>query len=213
MKLASAYYEGSIHPFDSMGFTNMGGLMDPDQLKGADALVVWGGEDISPSLYKSTNNSRTWAPPRPSRRDAVEWALMNKAVELGIPIIGVCRGAQMLCALSGGTLYQHVNHHTGGGHSAIDNNGVIVRVSSLHHQMMNPTNTDHEMVQWSEHRRSDVYYAEAEEPTEAPEKEPEYIYFPKTRGHAIQWHPEYMNVDCDANNWLRTLWQDRGIVW
>jgi hypothetical protein len=79
--------------------------------------------------------------------------------------------------------------------------------------MMNPTNTDHEMVQWSEHRRSDVYYAEAEEPTEAPEKEPEYIYFPKTRGHAIQWHPEYMNEDCDANNWLRTLWQDRGIVW
>ena len=214
MKLASAYYGGNIHPFDTMGFTEFGGVVDPEMLQGADALVVWGGEDISPSLYNHAVNRRTGARNVPSRRDAVEWALMHKAKELGIPIIGVCRGAQMLCAFNGGSLYQHVNNHAGRDHYAVDYNGVKVPVSSLHHQMMNPDGTEHFLVQWSEHVRSDVHFGEDDDvPLAAPEKEPEYIYFPKTKGHAIQWHPEFMDENCAANTWLRDMWSQKGLVW
>lgn len=216
MKLASAIYGGNIYPFHTMGFTSFGAVIKPDDLEGADALVVWGGEDISPTLYNHKINRRTGAGIIPSRRDSVEWHLMLKAVELGIPIIGVCRGAQMLCALAGGSLYQHVDGHAGvGEHEATDYKGVTIPVSSLHHQMLNPFGVEHEMVQWSSERRSKRYFQEdSDTPSEQqPAVEPEYVWFPKVKGHAIQWHPEYMDENCEANNWLRTLWQDRGLSW
>jgi len=216
MKLASAIYGGGIHPFDTMGFTEFGGVVDPSELDGADALVVWGGEDISPSLYNHAVNRRTGAGDQPSRRDSIEWALMQRAAEMGIPIIGVCRGAQMLCALAGGSLFQHVDGHAGvGQHMATDYKGVIVPVSSLHHQMLNPEGVDHDMVQWSTERRSGRYFTQDNTDPDAipPVHEPEYVYFPKVKGHAIQWHPEFMDHSCEANNWLRTLWKDRGLSW
>lgn len=208
MKLASAIWP-SIYPFDTMGFTEFGGIEKPSELKGADALVVWGGEDISPALYGHTANRRTGAGSTLSRRDAIEWGLMREAQRLGIPIIGVCRGAQMLCALAGGTLFQHVDNHTCGTHDAIDYNGVMVPVSSLHHQMLNVDGTQHKMIQWSSTRRSTQYYGEDNNIQVAPpEVEPEYVYFPEVKGHAIQWHPEFMNEDAPANNWLRNLWKN-----
>lgn len=214
MKLASAIYGGNIYPFHTMGFTEFGGVMLPDELDGADALVVWGGEDISPSLYKHQVNRRTGAGIEPSRRDTLEWNLMHAARDKGIPIIGICRGAQMLCAFSGGSLFQHVDGHTGrGAHGATDYNGVTVEVSSLHHQMLNVEGTNHILVQQASKRLSGRYYAQDDMLASEPEVEPEYVYFPEVKGHAIQWHPEFMDDKCDANNWLRALWEDRGLSW
>lgn len=201
IKLASAIW-GGIHPFDSMGFTSFGAVSDPKELVGADALVVWGGEDISPSLYNHVKNFRTFAEDKPSKRDTIEWNLMKKAVEIGIPIIGICRGAQMLCALAGGSLYQDVDNHTTG-HNATDKDGRVVHVNSLHHQMMNVTGTNHDIIQWSTERRSPTYYAQTNESETPPNVEPEYVYFPDVKGHAIQWHPEYMSPSTDANIWLK----------
>jgi putative glutamine amidotransferase len=211
MKLASAIYN-DVYPFDTMGFSKFCTAQHPDELEGADALVVWGGADISPSLYNHKVHPRTGATEKPSFRDQIEWSLMQAAVKRGIPIIGVCRGAQMLCALAGGSLFQHVDNHTCGEHKAESIDGTIVPVSSLHHQMMNPDGTEHKLIQWSDVHRSGVYY-DQNGVTHQPLYEPEYIYFPKVKGHAIQWHPEFMDADCAANIWLRDMWDQKGLSW
>ncbi|MGD9527155.1 gamma-glutamyl-gamma-aminobutyrate hydrolase family protein [Pseudonocardia sp.] len=79
-----------------------------------DALVVTGGPDVSPSLYGAARHPRT-GPPR-EERDAAETAVVRRALDRGIPVLGVCRGLQVLNVALGGTLQQHVPDavgHTG----------------------------------------------------------------------------------------------------
>jgi putative glutamine amidotransferase len=200
MKLVSAMYD-CFYPFKEMGlFSDYEVAMSPDELDKDSCVVVWGGADISPSLYNRAVSKETWAEERLSHRDAVEWNLMQGAKELGIPIIGICRGAQMLCALAGGFLIQDITNH-GSGHYATTSDGKVLKVSSLHHQMMYPWEVDHELVAQSKHRLS-RHYLDVDTHVEVP-CEPEFVYFPKERGIAIQWHPEYMDVNCEANNFVK----------
>jgi gamma-glutamyl-gamma-aminobutyrate hydrolase PuuD len=196
---------GMFFPFDNMGLFNDSKVVNnPDDLTSDDCLVVWGGADISPSLYGKKASRYCHADEQPSYRDAYEWACMQRAKELKIPIIGVCRGAQMLCALAGGHLIQHVDNH-GSHHSVVTNDGLELKVNSLHHQMMYPWNVNHVLVAWSKDARSGVYYDE-NNLVNVP-CEPEFVHFPDVRGAAIQWHPEFMSGDAEAThylaNWLK----------
>ncbi len=71
-----------------------------------DAVVLSGGPDVDPSRYGTPPHPLTGAP-RPER-DAAEVAVLQRALERGIPVLGVCRGAQLLNVALGGTLVQHV---------------------------------------------------------------------------------------------------------
>jgi gamma-glutamyl-gamma-aminobutyrate hydrolase PuuD len=71
-----------------------------------DAVVLAGGPDVGPDRYGATPHPRT-GEPRPER-DAAELAVLHRALERGIPVLGVCRGAQVLNVGLGGTLVQHV---------------------------------------------------------------------------------------------------------
>jgi putative glutamine amidotransferase len=71
-----------------------------------DAVVLAGGPDVGPDRYGAAPHPRTGAP-RPERDDA-ELAVVRRALERGIPVLGVCRGAQVLNVALGGTLVQHV---------------------------------------------------------------------------------------------------------
>jgi len=79
-----------------------------------DAVVLAGGPDVDPARYGATPHERTGTP-RPER-DAAELAVLHRALDRGIPVLGVCRGAQILNVGLGGTLVQHVPDvvgHTG----------------------------------------------------------------------------------------------------
>lgn len=200
MKLASAVYN-CFYPFQDMElFSDYKVVKKGVDLDKDSCLVVWGGADISPTLYNKPVGISTYAGAHLSKRDRIEWELMNRAKELNIPIIGICRGAQMLCALAGGFLIQDVTDH-GSSHYATTSEGKTLQVSSLHHQMMYPWEVDHELVAQSKHRLS-RHYLDVNTPIDVP-CEPEFVYFPKERGIAIQWHPEYMDVDCAANNFVK----------
>jgi gamma-glutamyl-gamma-aminobutyrate hydrolase PuuD len=71
-----------------------------------DAVVLAGGPDIDPDRYGAAPHPRT-GEPRPER-DSTELAVLHRALERGIPVLGVCRGAQLLNVGLGGTLVQHV---------------------------------------------------------------------------------------------------------
>ena len=167
----------------------------PDQLNNAKALILWGGEDIATSLYgeQPVYSFSSWGL---SRRDSIERDLVWSAVDLGIPILGICRGAQLLCALDGGKLWQHVDGHAGSNHSVELMSGEIIKTNSLHHQMMRPKS--HNMVMgWSKDVLSPVKCSElGEHRTDEPE--PEIVYFPHMKALGIQGHPEYSGATAEG---------------
>jgi gamma-glutamyl-gamma-aminobutyrate hydrolase PuuD len=175
-------------------------------LKKDDVLLLWGGEDISPSLYGETRGRWTGALNVPSIRDNIEVDLIRKAIELELPIIGVCRGAQLMCAMSGGKLVQHVEGHAiGKRHPIVTNYGRTLSVNSLHHQMMNPFKVDHELIAWTPKRLSCLYLDSTGPMVPPPEKEAEIVFFPKTKALCIQGHPEYLNRDDEFVSYSREL--------
>lgn len=182
-------------------------LVAADELTDRLAVVIWGGADISPSIYGQIANIHTMAENTMSSRDEIEVSIAEKAIELGIPLIGVCRGAQLLCALAGGSLAQHVTNHAGGYHSIETKDKEKYNCPSLHHQMMWPwledsTPIPHELIAWAEPKRSKVYLG-SPDPREVdgdngvalpdPPYEPEIVWFNQNKSLCIQSHPEFIN--------------------
>jgi anthranilate/para-aminobenzoate synthase component II len=179
-----------IEPFDRC-FSSAKNIMEG--IKGVDAVVLWGGADIPASFYGKKPHWSSQARHGPSKRDEIEWKAIQYCKMKGIPIIGICRGAQMLCAANGGTLIQDVSNHTSH-HEIVTKDGEILMTNSLHHQMMNPANTEHELIAWSKKNISARYEGETPNDKIKMEKEPEIVYFPNLRGLAIQGHPEFFGA-------------------
>ena len=76
-----------------------------------DALVVIGGADVDPSRYGTERGVHTQA--TQPWRDENELRLMSAFIAEGKPVLGICRGAQILNTLLGGTLLQHLPDVTG----------------------------------------------------------------------------------------------------
>ncbi|MCW8220275.1 MULTISPECIES: gamma-glutamyl-gamma-aminobutyrate hydrolase family protein [Streptomyces] len=93
-------------------------LLPPDDAERAgavvarlDGLVIAGGADVDPGLYGAERDFRTGPPAH--ERDVWEVALLRAAMAAGVPVLGICRGMQLLNVALGGTLTQHLDGHTG----------------------------------------------------------------------------------------------------
>lgn len=169
-------------------------------VKTSKALILWGGEDISPSLYDEKG-----FPEYPSERDLYELELIKLAERSDIPIIGVCRGAQILCAYLGGKLIQDVGGH-GRPHKITTFDNCSFETSSAHHQMMYPYDIEHKLLAWSSEHLGKKYVLNdtefALDLEKRSVKEPEIVYFPQINGFAIQGHPEWMQKNSPFNEWI-----------
>jgi putative glutamine amidotransferase len=153
-----------------------------------DAILFEGGSDIHPSIYNDKNIA-TSAGKDLSKRDNVEVEAMKDAIDKGALIIGICRGAQLACALAGGKLVQDVsNHH--GTHNVTTIDGNNFNVSSVHHQQMYPWTVDHDLLAWTPKHFSDNYIGDELDESKH-EVEPEAVFFPTINALAFQWHPEW----------------------
>ncbi|MGW0868496.1 gamma-glutamyl-gamma-aminobutyrate hydrolase family protein [Streptomyces sp. NPDC002611] len=74
-----------------------------------DGVVIAGGPDVEPVRYGAEREARTGPPAR--ERDAWELALIDAALAAGVPLLGICRGMQLLNVALGGTLVQHIEGH------------------------------------------------------------------------------------------------------
>ena len=75
-----------------------------------DGVCLSGGPDLDPEAYGARARHAELGPTEPSL-DAFELELARAAIELRMPLLGICRGAQALNVARGGTLHQHVDGH------------------------------------------------------------------------------------------------------
>jgi putative glutamine amidotransferase len=91
---------------------NTGGLLHPSNItlrhyaRHLDGLVLQGGADVSPQSYSESATRPEWGGDR--ARDVYELELLHEFVDAGKPVLGICRGCQLINVAFGGTLYQDI---------------------------------------------------------------------------------------------------------
>lgn len=78
----------------------------PSLVSRLDGLVLSGGPDLTPSAYDQRPHAELGS--TEPRLDAFEFAAVTEALSRGLPVLGICRGAQALNVACGGTLHQHL---------------------------------------------------------------------------------------------------------
>ena len=164
------------------------------------ALVCFGGgADIHPSLYGDADVA-SMVGHEPSERDLFEMRVFQAALKAGVPMFGICRGAQFLCAMSGGKLIQDVSNH-GGTHPIILDDGKMLPMTSTHHQMMYPWEVQHELLAWTPNRSKE--YVHGIPDYVHHNVDPEVVFFPGTNSLAVQGHPEWMDPKSETVQHVR----------
>ncbi|WP_414444189.1 gamma-glutamyl-gamma-aminobutyrate hydrolase family protein [Burkholderia sp. 22PA0106] len=90
-------HQGMLHPSN---------IRLRDYAKHLDGLLLQGGADVSPQTYAASDARPEW--PGDRVRDMYELELLHEFVESGKPVLGVCRGAQLINVAFGGSLYQDI---------------------------------------------------------------------------------------------------------
>ncbi|WP_370943683.1 gamma-glutamyl-gamma-aminobutyrate hydrolase family protein [Amycolatopsis sp. cg5] len=158
-----------------------------------DGLVLVGGADVEPSRYDQEPHATTYTRPN---RDAFEFGLLSEALKQRLPVLGVCRGLQVLSVALGGTLTQHIPDASGStehqpapatfgdskiklkeGSRAAAILGADTKVHCYHHQAIDRLGEGLVPVGWAE----DGTVEAAELPGE------DFVL-------GVQWHPE-QNID------------------
>jgi putative glutamine amidotransferase len=167
----------------------------PAEVSRVDGLVLAGGPDIDPARYGAAAHPQTGA--AQPNRDDTELRLANAALTLGVPVLGVCRGMQLLNVALGGTLRQHLPQALGntdhlperGTFGQVDVRvsagsrlaGIVgerLRVSCHHHQGVDRLGRGLRAVAWAR----DGLVEAVELPGEA------FVL-------GVQWHPENDRAD------------------
>lgn len=176
-----------------------------NKLKGGekiDLILLIGGEDVYPGYYNQNTGSHT---KYNEDRDSYEKRYLIENYPT-IPKLGICRGAQLLTVLSGGSLIQHIEGHSNGQLHNIQINTMydsnVCAITSTHHQMMYPfdmDNSKYQIIGHSKYHLSDKYLNGRDENIELPLNfvEPEIVYYSETKSLCIQGHPEMKN--CPEN--------------
>jgi putative glutamine amidotransferase len=157
-------------------------LKTVDQVKlcKPDGVMLLGGADIDPFYY---GEGRGYAKKIDNRRDLVEWMLIRRAMTRQIPIMGICRGMQMIAVAHGAGLYQdmvaqkvtnnHPSSHEIGVTGKLADCIPTTKVNSYHHQAVRKAPDGFKVLA----RNTADNIIEA-------------IYKPGVLG--VQWHPELM---------------------
>lgn len=169
---------------------------DPAELvERLDGVVIVGGDDVDPRLYGQAPGPFT--PMIDPQRDAFESGLIVAAIDRHLPLLGVCRGAQLLNVVRGGTLHQHLAHGEGESHGSYAYprahrvHAVRTAVGSVAHALYGETTH----VNSFHHQAVDVPGAGVAVTGWAPDGVIEAIELEGLPVVGVQWHPETFESD------------------
>ena len=209
MKAFSAMYPWDAHTQTLPFVDSFAQALLPKDIDTTDSfLILHGGRDVSPCVYNQKPHPKNMQQSSELHsRDELEINLARHCQEKGIPVFGICRGAQLMTCLSGGSLVQHVNgHNMQGLHKITFTDGTQMFCNSAHHQMMNLEGSDATLLAWSSKSLSDIYEGETPKHKIKIDKEPEVVYFPSFKGFGVQGHPEWMKVETEfVQFWLASI--------
>jgi putative glutamine amidotransferase len=164
-------------------------------LDGLDGLIITGGRDVDPAAYGHGAHPTTDQPARD--RDAWEFALVRGALARNMPVLGICRGAQVLNVALGGTLHQHLpdllghTRHQAG--NAVFTTSAVRTVAGTRTAALIGESTEaqcyhHQAI--ADLGRGLIISAQdsADGVIEAVELDPQQ--YPDAWAVAVQWHPE-----------------------
>lgn len=176
-------------PADLKGFSSLFVRADceaADDFADADLVVFTGGPDVDPAYYGEEQHHQYYGD---VQRDYADVAAYMTCLEEGIPMVGVCRGAQFGAVMNGARLWQHVDGHHGD-HKMYDvkQNIMLDRVSSVHHQMVRPCKG---MEVLGVSRESTKRWSNNTECHEGQTTDIEAFFFRDTCFFGVQGHPEY----------------------
>jgi putative glutamine amidotransferase len=154
-----------------------------------DKLILAGGQNVAPEFYGEVETIKSNDYNR--QRDAFEIALINEAIKQDKPIIGVCRGMQLVNVALGGSLHQHTKNHWQDlpvnqtshdvsiqKHSSLEKiYGLRAHVNSFHHQSLKQVAPQLEVIAQS----IGDHVVEAVQSID-----------PNLRILGVQWHPDFM---------------------
>jgi putative glutamine amidotransferase len=114
---------------------------DPRVLDRLDGLVLSGGPDVDPARFGQDPHPETLVKPE---RDAAEFALLAAALDRDVPVLGVCRGMQVMAVQGGGTLEQHLPDRHGedrhrAGPGQLSEHAVTTQAGSRIRDLLGPT--------------------------------------------------------------------------
>jgi putative glutamine amidotransferase len=162
---------------------------DAEVLDRLDAVVFAGGADLDPALYDQPAHEQTTGL-RPER-DAAEVPLMRAALDRDLPLLGICRGMQVLSVVSGGVLEQHLPDVVGHeGHrperGVYGRHGVRLAPGSLAHRLLGD-----EVNVPSYHHQGLASAGSLTVTGWADDESPEVVEDPTRRfALGVLWHPE-----------------------
>lgn len=81
------------------------GSLEDARRRHLDAVLLQGGNDITPAWYGEENR---FCQSPDKKRDVIEWTITRRAMNDGLPVLGICRGCQFLAVAAGGSLYQDI---------------------------------------------------------------------------------------------------------
>jgi gamma-glutamyl-gamma-aminobutyrate hydrolase PuuD len=172
-----------------------------NSIEDADLVVFGGGSDVDPALYGEEVHPKTFFN---AKRDEADIKIYHECLEKGVPMFGVCRGAQFLHVMNGGKLWQHVDNHVGD-HAMWDLRSKLRldKISSVHHQACMRNENGMEIIATS----SESMNREANTKTIAKGRglDVEAFWYANTACFGVQGHPEYFGYGRYSKWCLDTL--------
>lgn len=167
-----------------------------------DGLVLSGGADVDPAQY-GTAPAPDLGEIEPSR-DAWELALIAAAEHRSVPMLCICRGAQLLNVAHGGTLRQHVALAEGDGHPRFDDDGreIAHEVELVNGSLAASLFGAHRGVNSLHHQVVDVVGEGLVVTGRSPDGSIESLEAPGRDVLALQWHPELLARPDPSFAWL-----------